>query len=280
MNYETFINNREISTIVWIFILMLWFMTYKNVRNSMLNILKDLFTKQILIINLGIVLYVSLMIIFFDRIGFWDITAIKDTIIWLIASTLVIIVHSITSKDILNKIKESVIDCIKLVVLLEFITNLYSFSLFTELILVPIISLLYILYFISRKDKKLKIGSTIIGIILGIFTLIILGYTVISITSNINQFLTFKNLRDYLLPIVFTLAFVPYVYIWGLISLYENFFIRLGIFNTNKTVLRYAKIFTIIECNININKISRLSQLKGSLLLNEKEDINTMIRNN
>jgi hypothetical protein len=217
------------------------------------------------------------MVIISMIIRFWDITAIKDTLIWTFGSAVVILMKISNTKDTTLQFKDAVIENIKLIVILEFILNLYSFPLIIELILVPIVTLIYLMDILVKDKKEYKNIIPILEGTLGIFGLVVIAFTIISIFGDVQEFINFKNIRDFLLPIVFTLGYLPFVYIWALIMDYESFFIRLYIEGNNSQLRNYAKRMTILKCNINLSKINRLSHKIGLLRVAEKDDIIKLI---
>jgi hypothetical protein len=277
MKYDEFINNREISLIIWIIVFFIYGMINRDIRLSIWRIVKDLFHKKLIILNSTITLYIVIMIAFYYKIGFWDITAIKDTIFWFIGSSLVLVVKTANAKNLESQFKDAIIDNIKIVAIIEFISNLYSFSLIIELFLVPIICVLSITYYVSSLKKEYIRVTKLLSTILGIIVIILFIHIIVSIFSNINGFFVPKNLRDILLPIVFTITYLPFVYTWILIMRYETFFFRLSAANTDKDLLKFAKRITIIKCNVNLSKIDRLSKIKGFLLMETKDDIIKLI---
>jgi hypothetical protein len=210
-------------------------------------------------------------------IGFWDITAIKDTFVWIFGIAVVLIVKISDTKDTALQFKDAIVDSIKLIVIFEFILNLYSFPLILELILVPIITTIYIMYTFVTNKIEYKSILPILGGMLAMFGLIVIAFTIISIIGDIQGFIKFKNIRDFLLPIVFTFAYLPFVYIWALVMNYESFFVRLYIEGNNEQLKYYAKRMTIIKCNINLTKINRLSHKVGFPRVAEKDDIIKLI---
>jgi len=74
--------------------------------------------------------------VFFYRIGFWQDALLGETIIWIFGVGFALLINAgrTNEKDFFKK---AILDNIKIVVIIEFLVNIYVFDLWAELILVP-----------------------------------------------------------------------------------------------------------------------------------------------
>src|SRR4030042_5311806 len=86
MSIGDFINNRELSTIIWFSIIITISIFQITFRKLLITVLTTLFSTKLIILFSSLIAYVLLWIILFYKVGLWDITAIKDTIIWIIGA--------------------------------------------------------------------------------------------------------------------------------------------------------------------------------------------------
>lgn len=129
------LSNREIALLFWSMVLLGFIFSKKEVRESVLNVFKVLFTPTILIINLLLFDYVLLLIDLLQRAKFWEVALTKDTIIWTFGIAIILTYNAVTARK-LEYFKRIVKDVVKWVVVLEFIINFYSFNILTEIIIV------------------------------------------------------------------------------------------------------------------------------------------------
>ncbi len=133
-------NNREISLGIWLIITLLIVVSKKKNRKYLGNIFKILLNKKIILLILISVIYTTSIVISLYYIHFWNISLLKDTIIWFCFSGLVInFKYVIDLKKDDNLTKRVILDNIKAVIILEFILNIYSFPLYIEIFLLPVI---------------------------------------------------------------------------------------------------------------------------------------------
>lgn len=213
------------------------------------------------------------MVIVFQKIGFWDESATKDTVLWTLgpALTTYFSLNKVTQDD--RYFKNAILDNLKFVLILEFIVNLYSFSLPAELIVIPIVSFIVMLNAFAESKPEFKQVSKLLNFILVVFGLYLIVFTFREIFLDFQNFASLKNLRDFFLPILFSIALLPFVYIMALFIQYETFFIRIDFANKNSDVAKHAKRKVLTACHVNLPKLSKVSKKAGYPKVNDKKDV-------
>ena len=224
------------------------------------------------------ILYVFLLVLLFNAIGFWDNSAMKDTILWTLSVAMIMFINSNKANRDERYFRNIVIDNFKLTLILEFVVNIFTFSLIAEIIIVPLIVIAAVMKAIVRRKPESKQVDSILGIALGIFGSFILLFTIYKMIANFDDLASLRNLRDFLLPIVLTVTFVPFVYLMALYFRYENIFIRIDRFNKNSELAKYAKKKILTTYHFNLRKLNRWSNKTGILRFNTEEEILTSIQ--
>lgn len=273
MNIINALNNREIATAIWLTIILLWALSNSSIRRAILEVLKAFFNKKIVIPLIAMLLYIFFMVLAFKKIGFWDVSATKDTILWTFGS-------AFATYFSLNKVaqdsayfKNVILDNIKFVLILEFVVNLYSFSLPAELIVMPIVSFIVMANVLAESKPEYKPVNKLFNFILGVFGLYLLAFTFREIVLDFQNFATLKNLRDFFLLPLFSIVLLPFVYVMALFMQYEMFFVRINIANRNLDNAKFAKRKVIAACHINLSKLNRVSKKAGYPKVNDKKDV-------
>lgn len=88
------------------------------------------------------IIYVELIILGLTLIGFWELSMQKDTILWVAFAGFPLLMKSNKINSEQNYLNYIFKDSVKGIVIVEFIANFYSFSLITELILIPVMTLI------------------------------------------------------------------------------------------------------------------------------------------
>jgi len=265
--------SREVSTGIWLIIIIIPILVILRARIK--DLLKSFFHYKILIPIFIMLLYLSGIVYFLFILELWNLDLLKDTIIWVFFVGLLMLFKYSTSNDKVNFPKEIIIDNMRLLIIFEFIVNTYSFPLYIEIFLVPLVSFFVLIGIVANRSPKYIKVSKLINIIQIIIGLFILGYSIFRIILDFEQFASLKTLKDFLLAPILTLFTIPFIYCFLLYINYENVFIRLELGrNKEKGLKRYAKMRIIRFCKCKISRIKIILKLKTNELMklrNEKE---------
>jgi hypothetical protein len=273
-------NNREIASGIWLTIFFLFMLVKKDIRQSLFDVLKAFFHIKILIPLISMIAFVSGTITVLYLIKFWDISLLKDSIIWFCFSGIAIAFNSATSKSSENLFKRNILDNIRIIVFIEFLVNVYTFSLVAELLIMPFMALVVMMGTVAQTDKKyLRVEKLMNGIQM-IFGIIVLVYAVGNVISDYKNFGSIDTLKQFLLPFVLSILFMPFVYFLAVFSSYEELLIRLdlGIEKSNE-LKRYAKRKIFRHCLFSLKKLRVISNMGVYNLMHiqNKDDVNQMI---
>ena len=266
-----FLNNREIAIyLVFIFVI-IWILRDKNTRASISDFLNAFFALKKPLVFMGI--YINCIIIILYKVNFWRISLLKDTIYWIFGVALILFfnLNEIEKKE--NYFKGIIKDNLKVLVLVEFISNLKSFNLVIEIISVIIIFFFSIVSAYTEKDSTKIRENKLSQTILTIYGLSAFIFSVIEIIQDFDEFATINNLKSLLLSPIFTILFIPFMYLLGLFMVYETFFIRIKHIHRDKKKLSQFVVRQILwKCNFSLKKVNLMSkELKIALMNNKTE---------
>lgn len=270
-------NNREISTMIWLLLALLWSLRHKNIRSSLIDLIKAFFKIKIIVSILAMVIYVAIIIQFLIKSNFWEVSMFKDTTWWFIGIGFVTLIEAVTKQGKKDFFKKLLLDSIKLVIILEFIVNLYSFSLITELFFVPIVTFLAMTLGYAQVKSEHAAAERILESVLSIIGVGLIVYAGHSIFQNYPNLDTIGNLRNFLLPIILTFAFIPFFYLSALVSAYEQVLIRIDLFGHHSENKAEAKRNLILLCNINLWRLNSITEGIDILNVKTKKDIAELI---
>lgn len=262
MNFWTDIqaifNNREIALLFWIALIVMALLLSK-LRKSLVPIFKILTGKMFLIIFSLIGAYLYGIILLLQNLEIWQISNLKDVLFWLFSVGL-ILVFKINEAKSNAYFKGIFLSAIKWTIVLEFIVNLYSFSLFKEIIILPILVFLAMTQAVAEMDEKHKVVSKFLQNVIAIAGLSIFSYSLYKTIVNFDDVLTFQNLVSFLLPSTITVLFIPFVYFLALYSTYESYFIHLDFMTVKKDKVKETKKLILRIANINLDKLLRIKK--------------------
>lgn len=278
---DTF-NNREIASFIWLTIFLGWaFFKSGEVRRSTLATVKCLWQIKVLSPFLIMAVYMTGVIALLRKIEYWEISLLKDSIIWFFASACVLAMSIVTSYE--NEgflFKRIVINSLKLIIIFEFIVNFYTFPLWGELIFLPIVTFITCAdVLIKDKEEYVQVKKILNGInvVMGTVVLVYVTYKTIHDYQELEKTETIKSF--FLAPIL-TFCLYPFIYILALFSAYESLFCRLDWSLKGKSVKQYAKWRLLIYCKLNLKRVKQISYrgVYNMMNIETKSDVDTMIK--
>ena len=276
MNFFSELNNRELSIIICVVIFSVWTLTQKKVRAASVSLIKAFFAKKLVYGYLLMLLYIAMIIYPFYFFGIWGFHWITNTILWIICVAFVMLMQFSKATDE-NYFKNSVRDNLKILIVLEFIINLYVFSLWIELIIVPFSALIGGMIAIAETDEQYKTVKKLLDFVLSFMGIVFVVYALYKASTDFGNFVSKQNLIDVSLPIIFTIMFLPFVYLTALYSNYETLFLRMPFFIENQGVLAYSKRRILFSFGLDLKALNRWGSHFNSLLIKEKKDIDEAI---
>jgi len=272
------LNNREIALFFWAIIGICWVLSLKFTREPIFSLIKAFAARQILVIFNLMIIWVELIVILFIIINLWDLTLLKDTIFWTfgVAFILLMTINKPAKEE--NFIKGVLYNNLKLIIVLQFISNLYVFNLATELVTIPILIFVGILSAFSELKEEYKKAKKIFDTILIIYGIIVMVFSFYNVIVDFDNFLSGKNLKSFFLSSVFTILYLPFVYLISLYIQYESFFVRIKWnFKDKKSLSRHIRWKIFLSCGFNLNKIRLVSKELKVFFIQDKTDFKVIL---
>lgn len=252
-------SNRELSIAIWIFILFIFCIFSSKIRKPLLNAMKAFFAWKLTVLYVLMILYISAVALIFYFLGIWKIAHLPMTILWIICVAFIMLFKFSQIEDkgyFINLIKDN----FKGLVFIEFIVNMYVFNLWVELILVPFFAFIGGMLAIADTDSQYDVVKKVLNFIISFMGLIFLCYAIYMVLNDLKYFLTRENIEYFILPIIFSIMLLPFVYFSALFSSYEMFFTRLQFFISDTVVLKYTKRKTVFVFNFNLWELNNWSK--------------------
>ena len=275
---QEILTNREIAAIIWISITIIVAIFTKIGRKFFKTIIPPLICRKFIIFYVVFLSYFCLAIYLLYLVGFWNRNLLKDTVFWVVFVEFPIFVKTIEkAKDkyfFINLIKEN----ITLIIIIDFILEFWTFSLFIEIIIVPVAIIFSIVYvLISRENKNQKIKRFFDNIIL-------IGGIVIILNAFVHLFqaplelLNVYSIKEFSLPILLLLTNLPIIYGLALYSTYEQVFLHVKGNSSEKnkmkkSIILFAGIYLdkITDVRNNPNQTTMISLTNNDIKTNLKK---------
>lgn len=270
-------NNRELAISMWILFIIIWCVFYPKTRKPFFQLIKAFFAWKLVIAYIFMFIYIACVILGLKALAIWKIDHIPLTILWCICVAFAMLFSYRKAND-QGFFKNASKDQIKGLVFLEFFINLYVFNFWVEFMLVPVFAIIGGMKAIAEMKKEHENVNKIINYILMAIGSFLILYTAYMIVTDFKNFATLQNLENFYMPILLSILFIPFVYISALLIEYETFFVRLQFFVPDKSVLRYAKLKTILLSKFNLWKLKRWSQhINVNWRFKSREEVNEAV---
>lgn len=273
---------RETAIIIWTAIIFICAFFKKQLRASILGVIKSALKIKFLKYFFSYLFYISLFVYTFYYLKWWDISNLKDTVIWFIFSGIPIGFVVATKKLERGFWKNLVLDNLKLMVLVEFIINSYTFPLAVEFFfMLPFITMVTALNAFSKHNKEYKNVERLTNLTLALFGFTILFYSLYLTIVEINSIENMNTLQSILFPAIYSIISIPYMYIFKLIVEYENLFTRLKLGRERSRELNsLIKRQLILFCNFDIKKLQIAANMNNYniMSISSKDEIDVMIK--
>ncbi len=260
-------NNRELSIIIWMIIILSWLFSGSEVRRSFYAVIKSFFQKKIFYSVVAMIVYVAFIVYAMYKVGYWDTSMLKETLLWFLGGGFILHLNVNKINNDERFFKKFIIDTIKIAVLIEFIVNFYSFSLFVELILVPVLFIIGGVKAMAeghheyKDNEKYTVTRKFLNTTLSIVGYVLLFYFIFKITQDFEKFSNIQTLKVFFLPVFLSLSCLPIMYAMALIMLYETLFIQLSFrIYQNPKLVRYLNWKALLVCNFHLLRVRNFSK--------------------
>jgi hypothetical protein len=275
-------NNREIASAIWLLLFGMWAITSSRVRASFQDVIRAFLKWQIIIPLVAMSVYVVVVVGCLYTIGFWDVSAMKDTVFWILGFASMMLFRANEVDKRYGFFRNAILDNLKLIVVLEFILNMYTFSLWIELLLVPFATLIIMLKAVSEFQVKLepryKAVDSFLSSILALIGIVMLSITIHSAINDLDRFMKIHNLRDFMLPAVLSGLYLPFIYAWALYLAYELLFVRIDIFNSDRNLARHLKKVVLLTFHVKLWHLLQWARQAPGLHVNSQEDAAILVK--
>jgi hypothetical protein len=237
---ETF-NNREIAIGVWTIATIVFAATKKSIRSAFWPVLTAFYNKLILI-PLGLMgSYIVLVVIILNEMGLWDVTQLKNTLLWSISVATVSLFRIPQIAEDERYFKKAIKDNFKIVAVFEFVVTFYTFPLWFELIVVPASTILVATQIYAESKKEYAAANGLLTKLLTAFGWGLVIYVVYKLITDFGAFARMDTLSEFALPIVLSLLFLPFTMVLAMYVSYEKAFARLNFFIKDVSLRQYGK---------------------------------------
>lgn len=219
-------SNREIASYIWATLIIVIVAIKFPILPKIRDIIQVSLNKTIIGTYTLVATYIFAMVYVFYLMGIFDTFGLfKTGFFWFFSVGLSSLFKFDKIKNDESFIKKELVSNIKLMAILSFLLNAFSFKLYIEIIAVPIIAYNYLRsQFVKDKALKSRYNTRLLYILL-IYCISFF----IWVKYNINSFEKIQGFTlDFFLPVFFYLCYIPFLYLFSILVFLESFYARMG----------------------------------------------------
>jgi hypothetical protein len=253
------LNNRETAVAIWAIVAIVGMLFVPGVPGGIAGVVRAFFAPKIIGIVVAAGLYSAALVLLLDRAGFWDRSMAKGTVIWFCGTAFIALMNT-ERKD--TAFFRRVVDAgVKIIVLITFITNMYVFPLYVELVLAPFTIFVVILQTVAAMDAELATVRKLLDGLVVVIGATVLLFSLVHVASSLSDVVTRDTLRLFLLPMILTVLFIPFLYAVAIVSTYEGLLIRVRSGLRHRAGLYpFARRGIFRACGLNLGRVNRFAE--------------------
>ena len=250
------LSTREWATLIWGCIFMLYVLCHREIRKSLWNVIVIFFDKKLRILWEIILLYVLTITMVFCYLPIWENIYIKDIIIWFLFSGLIYCMNAVSSEADETYIKKILKDNLKFTMILEVFMSTFTFNIWIELAIIPVITIITVMNVIAERKEEYKSVHKLLDSVLAIAGFWIFYETIKIGINEYKQLNIINTLVSFIIPIAYLILIIPLEYLLELYSKYEVLFLRMTFKEEkDKRIRLHHRIAVLRECNFSVRKI-------------------------
>lgn len=273
-------STREIAFVFYLLLIIIFVFVKDSIRPSVISVIKLALSKKLIIPFIGMCLYCILLVHFSTFLPFWNWIYIKDVIIWFLFAGVSFCYNAINSNLEDNYFRNIIFDNLGLSVLIGFFISTFTFNIFVELILQPVIVFFILIQAMSETKEEYKQVKELLDWIIGILGLIILLFTIKEAIVTYSEHSIIDTIVSFFIPIVFSLLYIPIAYLFALYSKYEIVFMRMSFMEPkDKKIKRQHRYAVLRLCKFSYKKICMFERncIKNMYITMSQNEFNNII---
>lgn len=253
-------STRELATAFWVGAILIAvgmaIVTNKKIRQGFIGVLKCFFNRKLRKLWEIYFLYIGIITLMFSRFPIWKNIYLKDIILWTLFSGLTICMNAVAGEADEKYISKVLKDNIRFTVVTEFLLSTFTFSLWVELIIIPIMTAITLLDVVAAQKSETVAVHKLLQSVIAFIGLCLVFQTVKVGIREYRELNVTNTLVSFFIPIVYLLLVTPLEYAFELYSKYEMLFIQMHFKEPSDKMVRRKRHLKVIKvCGLSVKRI-------------------------
>lgn len=272
------LSNREISFLIWVFILLIYLLSSRELRGSLIGIFKACSSLKIIIPCILLYLLLTIYTYCLYKLGLWEKSILKDTFIYIFLYSPIIMFNSLTNKEFC--FKKVLLKNIGAGTVIGYYVSLLELPLFFEIILLPVVLFVVMCsaYAEMSSNPEHYKAASCFNSIYNVICLSLFAIGMYFVITHFNEMFS----RDIVLSLIYPILLSPIVaigvYFIKLYACYEELLIVVDFsVNHNKDLYKQRRKHIFSHCTFKLEKVTNARKsLKLFMYENEEEFIRAL----
>jgi hypothetical protein len=218
------LNNRELAVLVWAGVAVLVMLVPRTTRHSLGEVAKAFAHPKVLVTTLGLAVCTAGLCAAAAEIGLWDPDLLKETVIWFLGVGFGLMMNMSRAFKEDDFFIRAIRRTVGITLLVEFFINVAVLPFLVELLLAPAIVFLVLMSQFAAREEETRVIKPIADGCLSVIGLGLFLFVAVKVLTDVSGFLRDEPEETLLLPVWLTSGVLPYVYLLGLWSSYQQNF--------------------------------------------------------
>jgi hypothetical protein len=272
------LNNREIATLIWFAVLLIWAVWKAKAWPALRGVVTS-FCKPIVLRSItSMAIYVAGCVWLLARLDLWRLSNLKTTIVWFGTFVLGWIFNlKRWDADPNDTVRTTLREVLNVTVLVTLLTEFYTFNLVGELVFVPVVAFIALMASVAEGNAETALVEKIFKILLALLGGALLVYAASRLVSDFRGFATADTGREFAVPGVLSLLFLPFMYVFNVYAAYAMVARVLPIRLKTAGVSGFAVRTAILSFGLNVKLLRRWKAALFNLNAESRDDVRRIV---
>lgn len=221
-------STREIATGIYFLLFSLIFSFVPDVRKGVGRVLKTALSPVLIKTTLFYCSLGLLLTLLLSKLPYWKNIYIKDIIMWMLLVGIPFCYGAITRRNTEGYYKAAILSNVRYTVFFECFFSTFTFELWIELLLIAVISFISLLDYVAKREERFARVAKLTHNLLVYSGVLLLCFTIREAVEQMTINTSYDMLASLVIPLIFSLFYVPFAYLLELTVQYRNAFMRIG----------------------------------------------------
>ena len=252
-------STREIAAGFWFAALFVW-VSYQA-GSALLAVLRAMLGRSILGVMAVALVYIAGSVKLLQTVGLWTASNLKTTTLWAFTVGAISVFRANKIDENPQFFRQMLRETLSITVLIQFLVDTYTFGIFTEFIMVPVIALLSMMLAVAKPDLKSRPVASLLEWILVFVGFVYVAHAFNEAWNHWQELKSLDTAREILVPIALSLLFMPMLFGLNVYIVYEQIYRGLDWAIDDCRIRRYAKWRAFYTFGANLDLLKRWRRL-------------------